>query len=458
MLKTIEQKVLKFINENHLIEKGNKVLVAFSGGADSVFLLQFLIKYKTRFGIELAAFHLNHKLRGRDADADEKFCTDFCTKKNIEFQSVSKDVKQISKKKKVSIEEAARELRYAELIKTSEKLKADKIATAHNLSDSVETVLLNFIKGTGLKGFAGIPVQRENIIRPILCLTSEEIRKYLKLNKISYRLDKSNLNIDYERNFLRNEVIPKLKAKLNPKLEQKIASTLRILKDVNIFIDKQVNLFSRSAVDFDGKRLTINLKKLKSQDEIFNSIFLKTIVEKNFKIDVDAENVHSLIELINSQTGRSIQLKENFVAIRERDSIVIEQNRQKRNKAVRRKIKIGQKINVAGKEISIELMGKKKQKFSSNKLIEYISGDSVKETFEIREWKTGDRFFPLGMKGSKKISDFLADEKISTHTKKENLVLTNSGKIVWVVGLRIDERFKVLRETKRILKLTVSEL
>ncbi|MEJ2103542.1 MAG: tRNA lysidine(34) synthetase TilS [Ignavibacteriaceae bacterium] len=455
MLKTIEQKVLMFIDENHLIEKGDKLLVAFSGGADSVFLLYLLIKYKRRFGIEIAAFHLNHKLRGKDADKDEKFCSDFCIKNNIQFKSVSKDVKQISRFKKVSIEEAARELRYKELSNTSEKIKADKIATAHNLSDNVETFLLNLVKGTGLKGLTGIPIQRRNIIRPILCLTSEEIRAYLKSNKISYRFDKSNFNTDYERNFLRHEIIPRLKKQLNPQFEEKIGNTSRILKDVNLFIDRQVNLFSKSAVDIGGKRLTIHLKKLKSKDEIFNSIFLKTIIEKNFIVDIDAENVHSLIELINSQTGKSIHLKENFIAIRERDSIVIEKNKAK-NKEVRKKIKIGQKVKFDGKEISIEPIEKKKQKFSSNKFIEYISGDLVNETFEIRKWRNGDRFIPLGMKGSKKISDFLADEKISTQMKKESLVLTNSGKIVWAIGLRIDERFKVLQGTNRILKLTAS--
>ena len=456
MLKTVEQKVLKFIDENHLIKKGDKILVALSGGADSVFLMHFLIKYKRRFGIELAAFHLNHKLRGRDADADEKFCFDFCSKNNIEFKSVSKNVKLSAKKKKVSIEEAARELRYTELFKTSKKMKADKIATAHNLSDNIETVFLNFVKGTGLKGLAGIPVQRENIIRPILCLTSDEIRAYLKSNKISYRFDKSNLNIDYERNYLRNEIIPKLKRRLNPQLEEKIANTSRILKDVNVFIDKQINLSAKSAANLDGKQLKLDLKKLKSQDEIFNSIFLKTIIEKNFEIDIDAGNIHSLIELIKSQTGKSIHLKEKIAAIRERDSIVIEREREKRNKEIKKKIKIGQKITINGKEISVEITSREKMKFNPNRLIEYISGDKVKETFEIRKWKTGDRFNPIGMKGSKKISDFLADEKISSLTKKESLLLTNSGKIVWVIGMRIDENFKVTPETKKILKLMAS--
>ncbi|MCL4278907.1 MAG: tRNA lysidine(34) synthetase TilS, partial [Ignavibacteriaceae bacterium] len=221
MIKTIEQKALKFIDENHLIDFGDKILVALSGGADSVFLLSFLLKFKKRFRIKLAAFHLNHKLRGKSADDDEKFCKDFCSENNVPFVSVSNEVKANAKKSKLSIEEAARKIRYQELQKAATKLGCNKIATAHNSSDNVETILLNLFKGAGLKGLSGIPVKRENIIRPILSLTSDEIRKYLVQNKIHFRIDESNLKSDYERNFLRNKIIPELKKRLNPQLEEK---------------------------------------------------------------------------------------------------------------------------------------------------------------------------------------------------------------------------------------------
>ena len=193
MTKTIEQKAINFIDENLLIEKGDKILIALSGGADSVFLLYFLKKFSKRFGIEVSAFHLNHKLRGKAASDDAKFCTEFCKKNKIELISISKDVIIYAKKNKISVEEAGREIRYTELIKAAKKLKCNKIATAHNSSDNVETILLNLFKGTGLKGLTGIPVRRENIIRPILCLSSDEIRNYLNQNKIEFRVDESNI-------------------------------------------------------------------------------------------------------------------------------------------------------------------------------------------------------------------------------------------------------------------------
>jgi len=457
MTKTIEQKALKFIDENHLIEKGDKVLVALSGGADSIFLLSFLIKFKKRFGIEVAAFHLNHKLRGKSADTDEKFCSNFCKQNKIKFICVKKEVKYYSKKLKVSVEEVGREIRYFELNKAAEKIGCTKIATAHNASDNVETILLNFVKGAGIKGLSGIPVRRDNIIRPILCLTSEKIRQYLKKNKISFRVDESNLDSDYERNFLRNEIIPKLKARLNPRVEEKISNTSKIISEINSFIEKQIEQLSREAIKLEEKVLRINTKTVSKLDRSFLSIFLKSVIEISFDIELSSENIYAIVDLVNSQVGKEVHLKGSIIASKERNELIIRRKPSVKSDKFFYKIKVGGKINVAGKTISIGEVNKKLFKFTSNKSVEFISADGLQNVFEIRRWKDGDKFQPIGMKGTKKISDFLADQKISSSRKKEQLVLTNSGKIVWVIGLRIDERFKVISKTKKILKLTLAE-
>ena len=457
MTKTIEQKAFKFIDEYHLIEKGDNVLGALSGGADSIFLLSFLIKFKKRFGIEVAGFHLNHKLRGKSADTDEKFCSDFCKQNKIKFICVKKDVKSYAKKLKVSVEEAGREIRYLELNKAADKIGCTKIATAHNSSDNVETILLNFIKGAGIKGLSGIPVRRDNIIRPILCLTSEEIRQYLKKNKIPFRVDESNLDSDYERNFLRNEIIPKLKQRLNPRLEEKISNTSKIISEINSFIEKQVEQLSREAVTLEGKVLRINTKTISKLDRSFLSIFLKSVIENRFNIELSSENIYALVELVNSQVGKAVHLKENIIASKERNELTIGRKHSVKSEKAINKIKVGQALNVGGKIISISEVNRKIFKFTPNKSVEFISAEGLSNVFEIRRWKDGDKFQPIGMKGTKKISDFLSDEKISSIIKKEHLVLTNSGKIVWVIGLRIDERFKVTPETKKSLKLTMAE-
>jgi len=457
MTKTTEQKALKFIDENYLLVKGDKVLVALSGGADSVFLLSFLLKFKNRFKIEVAAFHLNHNLRGKAAVQDENFCAEFCSKNKIKLTCVSKDVKAYAKKMKVSVEEAGREIRYIELSKAAQKMKCLKIATAHNASDNVETILLNFIKGTGIKGLAGIPIRRNNIIRPILCLSADEIRKYLKMNNIPFRVDESNLDSDYERNFLRNEIIPKLKQRLNPRMEEKISNTSKIISEINSFVEKRVEQISNEAVKFDDKSLRINLKVLSELDKSFLSVVLKSVIENNFDIELSSDNILSLVDLIVLQTGRSVHLKENIISTRERNELVVQRSNASRIEKNIHKIKVGQKIKVYGKIISISEVNRKMFKFSQDKSFEFISGDGLSNEFEIRKWKAGDKFQPIGMKGTKKISDFLSDEKVSSLGKKEHLVLTNSGRIVWVIGLRIDELFKLTTETKKILKLTAAD-
>ena len=457
MTKTIEQKALIFIDENHLLDKGDKVLVALSGGADSIFLFSFLQKFKRRFGIELTAFHLNHLLRGKTAKDDEKFCVEFCANHKIELIRVSKDVKLYSKKMKVSFEEAGREIRYSELNKAAEKFRCNKIATAHNASDNVETLLLNFFKGTGIKGMSGIPIRRENIIRPILCLSAEEIRKYLKQIKIPFRVDESNLDSDFERNFLRNEIIPKLKQRLNPRIEEKIINTSKIVYEINSYIEKQIETLTHKYVRIDEDKLLIETSQISKLDKSFLSIFLKFVIEKHFKIDVNSENIFSLVELLKSQTGKEVHLKENIIATRERNTLVVKREKFGSNAKSHFKIKVGQRLKLNGNTISINKVSRKLIKFNNDKSIEFISGDGLRNVFELRKWKTGDKFHPIGMNGTKKISDFLSDVKASSIGKKDHFVLTNGNKIVWVIGLRIDDRFKVTNATKKILKLTLTE-
>ena len=174
-MKDIEQKVIRFIKENEILFSGEKILVALSGGPDSVFLLHFLNKYRKKFKIEIAAAHINHLLRGKDSERDELFCKAICEELSISFYCVRKNIKSYSKKNKISLETAGRKIRYDFFEKVSKKNKYNKIVTAHNADDNAETVLLNLIKGTGIKGIAGIPVRRNNIVRPILALTKKEI-------------------------------------------------------------------------------------------------------------------------------------------------------------------------------------------------------------------------------------------------------------------------------------------
>jgi tRNA(Ile)-lysidine synthase len=453
MFKTIEQKVLKLIDENQLIYKNDRILIALSGGADSVFLLHFFLKFQRRLGIQFSAFHLNHKIRGKEAKGDEMFCRNLCEKNKVEIFVAEKDVKGYAKKNKLSVEEAGRILRYKELERIADKKLFAKIATAHNASDNAETVLLNLIKGAGLKGLSGIPVQRDKIIRPLLNLTSDEIRYYLKVKKFDYRLDTSNISLDYERNYLRNEIIPKLKERINPKVEQKILSSSRIIRKTRVFFENQIAVIAQSAVKFSKGELKISFKELNELDKSLWGEFFKSVIESKFTIDLSTENLNSLIKIVKNQAGKKLVLSNKVIAIKEREflSLVLEKPGPK--KSFKRTIKINDEAEINGRTLKIEKVNISEIKRLKKRSGEYISADGIKTVFQIRKWKEGDRFCPLGMKGSKKVSDFLIDEKIPSTEKNEQLVLTNSGRIVWVVGLRIDDRFKINSKTKKAIKL-----
>ena len=453
MLKTIEQKVLKLIDENHLIDENDNILLALSGGADSVFLFNFFLRFKKRLDIKFSAFHLNHKIRCKESKNDEIFCRNLCDKNNIELFVVEKNVIDYAKKEKLSVEEAGRNIRYSRLAMIAAKKSFTKIATAHNASDNTETVLLNLIKGAGPKGLAGIPVHRDNIIRPLLSLTADEIRNYLKEKRISYRLDASNLGIDYDRNYIRNEVIPRLK-KLNPRLEQKVLSSSLIIKDMRTFISKQINAISDKSVKFSRGELKINFKKLDELDKSLWGEFFKSVIEAKFAIDLSTENVYSLIQLVENQSGSKVVLSNSIIATKERDYISVRKDKIQSGKPFKESIKINEKTKINRHTLKIEKVPVDEIKRSQKKSVEYISADGIKTEFQIRRWKEGDRFNPLGMKGSKKISDFLTDEKVSSIKKKDQLVLLNAGKIVWVVGLRIDDRFKLTSKTKKAIRLS----
>lgn len=236
-MKSTEQKVIKFIQNHSLINNDDKILVAFSGGPDSVFLLYFLKKFTKKFGIHIAAFHLNHSLR-KSADKEQKFCEKFCDNSSIPFYTLKVDVKTFADQNKISVEEAGRILRYKYLQGYAKDGGFNKIATAHNADDNAETVLLNIAKGTGVKGISGIPVKRENIIRPVLCIRKSEIESYLKQNKIDYVVDKSNLTLKYERNFIRLKIISELEKKLNPQFVNSVLSTSLNLQSFNLFFEK----------------------------------------------------------------------------------------------------------------------------------------------------------------------------------------------------------------------------
>lgn len=447
----IEQKVIGFIKHRQLINEGDKLLVAFSGGPDSVFLLYFLNKYKKKYKIEITTVHFNHNLRGKESDSDELFCEEFCEKLNIPFYSAQLDVKGYAKQNKISIEEAARKLRYKNLKEICLDFDCDKITTAHNLNDNTETVLLNFLSGGGYTSLSGIPVKRENIIRPILSVKKEEIVEYLNSNKIPFRIDSSNLKNDFKRNFLRNRIIPQLKGKINPSLDEAVFRSSKHLEDSISFIDQQITNAIPKFVEVKKGILRINLSLFESNSKWFCGEILKKVLRDSFNHDFDNDDFNKISSLMNLQKGKSVQLTSTLIATRESKLISIEHEEEKKLEEF--EIRVGQKIKFGNKFLSIKPVSKNQISYSNKGNIEFISADKLNDMFIFRKWKEGDKFIPLGMKNEKKISDFLTDCKIETIERKNRFILTNENNIVWVAGLRIDDRYKITSKTKKIYKI-----
>ena len=452
--KKIDQQIIKFITEQKLIDKNDKILVALSGGPDSVFLLYFLNKYKRKFQIFLGAFHLNHKLRGKDAEEDLNFCREYCNNLGVNFFSANKNVAQYSKKNKISIEEAGREIRYSQLAKIAKQNNFNKIATAHISDDNAETVLLNLIKGTGLKGISGIPIKRGNIIRPILFLTKNEVLNYLTEKKTKFRIDVSNTSLAYERNFLRHEIIPLIRKKINPSLEKTLFNSSQIFRNQYSAVKKFIVQIIDNIFIYKKNELTVLLAELKKIDEDFWGDLFKHSIERNFAAEFKSNDLKKIQSLILNETGKSQNLSDGLTVYRERESLVIKKNQKEAFEEII--IHPGEKIKLGDKKFLISEVKKDEVQLNFDRNTEYISADKITDEFLVRKWKHGDKFHPFGMRGSKKVSDFLNEQKIDYNKKAGQFVLINNSKIIWVIGLRIDNNFKITENSKKVLKLCLT--
>ncbi len=249
----IEQQIIKFISDNGLIQEGDKLLLALSGGSDSVFALNFFNKFKSKYKISICALHINHSLRGEESYLDQEFCEDICIIEEIEFYTELVDVNKFAKEKKLSIEETGRIIRYQKFEEYLKISNSNKIVTAHNLEDNTETVLLNLFRGTGLKGISGIPIKRDNIIRPFLSTSKNEIENYLNEKKIKFVVDSSNKESIFKRNILRNEILPKIRQNINDNVDFNILKLSEIVRRSSFVIEEVVDKYIEKFVsDFQS--------------------------------------------------------------------------------------------------------------------------------------------------------------------------------------------------------------
>ncbi|MGI8893190.1 MAG: tRNA lysidine(34) synthetase TilS [Bacteroidia bacterium] len=448
------QQMFSFINDKNLFSKKDKLLLAVSGGADSVVMTELI----SQAGYHFAIAHCNFKLRGKDADSDEDFVRKWAAKNKVDFFSTSFETEKYALENKLSIQMAARELRYKWLEETRNKNNYNFICTAHHLNDSIETVLINLTKGTGISGLTGIKNKNNKIVRPLLFTTREEIENYARENKIKFRTDLSNLSDDYVRNKIRLNVIPLLK-EINPSLEKTFENNMLHLQDIEQMSNEYFKIIIDKILVKESDEHVIKINELKKYSAS-GTILYYMLREYNFSPQLSSQIFHNL----NSQSGK-IYISSTHQLIKHGNNILIKLLDEEQTNEIIEIEENRENISVDNRLITISKLNLKKlaDKRKLDVILKnnnYAALDEKKLRFplQLRSWKPGDYFIPFGMKGKKKkLSDFLTDQKISVDKKNKIHVITSNKEIVWIVGKRVDERFAVTEDTINVLLMQLTD-
>lgn len=418
----------------------DKILVGVSGGIDSMVLLHLLI----HTGLSVGVAHCNFSLRGEESDGDEQFVRYYCLMNGIQFHSIRFDTMEYAKENGFSIQVAARKLRYAYFDELCREHKYTRIAIAHNLNDSVETVLLNLSRGTGLKGLTGIKHVNGKVIRPLLFALRSEIEEYANAHNINYREDSSNATTKYKRNFIRHKVLPLLQ-NLNPSVYQSIALTAANLSESQVLVDRQLEQIRSTLVRGKGNSFLLSLSKL--NDVPAAQLFL---VEFLADFGFTPSQAREAYNLIHSISGKFIE-SETHTVFHDREFLIVQPKIRTEDIDIEiypETESIDEPLKMIFQTFDAIIINIEKDTKVAN-----LDWQKLKFPLRIRHWRPGDRFIPLGMKGFKKVSDFLIDIKLPVADKQKVFVLTSGNDIVWVIGYRIDNRFRIDNETQRVYKV-----
>lgn len=423
-------------------EKVSSVLLAVSGGADSMVMADLFL----RSGIKFAVAHCNFQLRGQDADKDEQLVKDWCAENNIECHTIRFDTQQKVEEWKKGVQETARILRYEWLEQVRQKHCYNTIATAHHANDNAETLIMNLFKGTGISGLHGIPAQNNKIIRPLLFATRAEIRDYVSEHNVPFREDASNASDKYLRNAVRHKLLP-LAEELFPGVVVNLNNTITRLSEAESLYLEAVNQRLKKLCDKRGNDIYISIKKLQQTTP------LNTICYELFKpYGFSAAQVPHLIDLLVAENG-SVMLSDTHRVIHNRGFLIITTIETGTTDLIKVDT-IPNTINTSIGDLKFQL----KDKLSvipDDVNIACVDADKItKDKLILRKWRQGDYFYPIGMgMKKKKLSRYMVDKKMPIHEKENVWVLESDKRIVWVVGMRLDERFKLTPNTSKVLQV-----
>lgn len=433
------QELKNYLENNLPFLKDSKLLLAVSGGIDSVVLVHLL----QQLNYDITIAHCNFNLRGEESDGDEKFIRDYAENNNIKIFVTRFDTKAFASDNKLSIQVAARQLRYIWFDQLLEENNLDYLLTAHHLDDAMETFLINFTRGTGLEGLTGIPQQNGNIIRPLLPFTRNEIEAYAAENNIAWREDSSNASDKYLRNKLRHDIVPQLK-ELNPSFADSFQQTLKNLQQsASLAHDAAILMYQQVVSEREGQK-HINIEQLKRLPN-YKAYLYQWLSSFGF---TSWEDIYALPD---AQSGKQV-FSSHYRLLKDREVLILEPLKP----ADKKVYEIQEGIIMVNEPLAIKLELTDIISLDSTKNVIFVNNNLIKFPLFVRKWQEGDYFYPLGMKGQKKkVSKFFKDEKLSLSEKEETWLLCSGNEIIWVIGRRADDRFKIRNTTDTILKIEV---
>lgn len=440
------EKMLTTISKHKLIEKGDKIILGLSGGADSLSMTHALLSQKEALGIELIAVHVNHMLRGDAADADAAFVREFCQKQELECVIVEVDVPNIAKSLRVSFEEAGRIVRYNAFENVLKSHGAHKIAVAQNRNDVIETFFINLFRGAGIDGLAAIEHFRDGVfIRPLLDIDREAIDAYCEMYRLAPRHDHTNDENDYVRNKIRNVLLPNLREQFNPSIDEAIFKTVEIMRSEKDFWRYHNEKLSSECCRYENGMAFIDTNTYDRLHETEKVQLVRATIKhlRGSLSNLSFEQIALCAGL--TRVGAKCELGDSWALRRGQDAMVLY-----REDAIR---------PVEAKELyTVYLPKEELKKYKLDARCVALDADKVNGNVRARTRQPGDKFMPLGMSGHKKIKDFFIDEKIPFTERERIMLVCDDEKIIWVENIRISEQCKITEETKNVMIMSFQEL
>jgi len=456
--KMVFPKVKKIIEKYGMISPGDKVLVAVSGGPDSVCLLHILDRLAKEMALSLHILHINHGIRKAESKREEKFVCSLAERMGLPISVKSLDVPSYARRKRLTMEEAARDMRYNAFESLASQLNAKKIALGHTASDQVETVLMHLLRGSGPQGLSGIsPVRKSgsiSIIRPLIEISREEILNYLKENNLTFCLDSSNRRIEYFRNRVRLKLLPLLRKNYNKNIEGALLRLSEILKEENTYWDKVVERVLGKVVSLESGKILVDFRKFLR----YNVVVQRRILYRLFGGIVSLRQIEAIRTLAHkSPQGKTINLGKRFSVRKEGNFLIFSTFPERRFKKFNFPIRVPGKNEIEGLNLTVNTRIVDFHPISDREVnTAYFDVDKINlKDLILRNRREGDRFRPFGLRGTKKLSDFFIDRKIARHLRDQVSLLVEGNDILWVVGFRRADKARITEDTRRILEVQV---